>query len=102
MELSLGFGNREIVDAGFATSHEALRIELPEFVSVGAPPGLVVVVVLVLKADGDAVGGEGPKFLHESVVVFVAPFAGEELANLVATLEELVAVAPSGVFGVGE
>jgi len=84
VEFSVGVGDGEVVDAGVAELHEAVGVELPVFVSVGAEPVVGVVAPFVGEADGDAVVGEGPEFLDEAVVEFAGPFAGEELDDLVA------------------
>jgi len=37
-DAALVLGDSQVVDAGLTPVHEALRIELPEFVAVAAPP----------------------------------------------------------------
>ena len=101
-ELAVGVLDGNVVDAGFAAAHESVFVELPLLVSVGAEPVLGGVVELVLEADGYAVVVEGPDFLDEAVVQFAGPFAGEELDDGGASLEEFGAVTPTTVGGVGE
>ena len=33
-ELALAFGDRDVIDAGFPPTHQALIVELPEFIAV--------------------------------------------------------------------
>src|SRR5215211_8418895 len=63
-------------------------------VEVAAPPLSARVVRFVLEAHRDAVSGEAPQLLHEPVVELPGPLALEERDDLLAPLEELVAVAP--------
>lgn len=48
------FGDRQVVDAGLATTHEPRVVKLPEFVAVAAEPLAGIVVPLVLEPHGDA------------------------------------------------
>ena len=69
MELSFGFFDREVVDAGVAVMHDAVFVEFPVFVSVGAVPVAGVVVTLVGEADRDAGSvGHSHAGAHPSVV----------------------------------
>jgi hydrogenase large subunit len=64
------FGNGQVVDAGDAQPHQAVLIELPVFIAIGAEPVVGVVVPLVGKADGDAVVAVGPelrRFLEQTL-----------------------------------
>src|SRR5258705_2335465 len=94
--------NREIVDAGDAPPHEAMLVELPVLVAVGAEPVAGVVVPLVGETHGDAVAVKRPKFLDEAIVQFLAPLAGQELDNGLAAREKLSAIAPDAVRRVGQ
>ena len=38
VELALRFGDREVVDAGMAQPHQAVGVELPVLVAIGAEP----------------------------------------------------------------
>src|SRR3954447_10094866 len=82
--------------------HDAVFVELPVFVSVGAVPVAGVVVALVGEAYGDAGSVEGPELFDEAVVEFAAPFSGEEFHDLFATVDEFGAVTPLAVDGVTE
>src|SRR5688572_21580830 len=82
MELALGLRDRQVVDAGVSTLHEPEHIELPILVAIRAIPLAGVVSPLVSEAHGNAVIGEGPKLLDQSVVELAAPLAGKELDNL--------------------
>ncbi|GAA3086731.1 hypothetical protein GCM10020254_33990 [Streptomyces goshikiensis] len=101
-QAALRGGDRDVVDAGLAASHQAVGVELPLLVAVAAPPLAGRVVPLVLEADGDAVAGVRPQLLAEPVVELAPPLVGEEGADLGAAGEEAVAVAPDGVLRIGE
>ncbi len=102
MELTVGLGNGHVVGAGFSTLHEALGVEFLLLVAVGAEPLALGVVVLVLEAHGDAVFVEAPQLFDEAVLVLVGPRADEEGPDGVAAGEELTAVAPAAVGGIGQ
>ena len=53
--LPLGFFDRQIVDAGNAQSHQAVRVEFPILVAIAAEPGIAVVTPFVGKTHGDAI-----------------------------------------------
>ena len=102
VEQALGLGDGEVVDAGVAGGHQAVGIELPVFIAVGAKPLAIGVVRFVGETDGDTVFAEGPQLFDESIVGFALPLAGKEVDDLFAALQELVAVAPAAVNGIRE
>ena len=102
VELAVGFFDGEIVDAGVAMMHDAVLVEFPVLVSVGAIPVSGVVVALVSKADCDACAVEGPELFDETIVEFAAPLSCEECDDLLAAADELCAVSPLAIDGVGE
>src|SRR5215203_258753 len=91
-----------VVDGGVPPPHQAALIELPQLVPMTSPPLPVRVVALVLEPDRDAVLREAPQVLLETVVELLCPLAPQEVPDRGAPLEELVAVAPLRVLGVGE
>src|SRR3954463_11493147 len=93
--------DRDVVDARLAAAHVALVVELPLLVAVAAPPLARGVAALVLEAHGDAIAGERPQVLAQRVVALALPLAGQERDDLGAAREELGAVAPDRVLGVG-
>src|ERR1019366_5700489 len=99
---SLGLIDRQVVDAGLAPAHQAVRVEVPQLVAVAAPPLTVAIVALVLKAHRDPAVGKRPQILTQRVVEFALPFPGQELGDHTATGEERVAVAPHGILAVGQ
>src|SRR5215211_8293830 len=101
-DASLGLVDSVVVDGGVAPAHEAVSIELPQLIPMTSPPLSIRIVRLVLEPDGDAVLGEAPEVLFQPVVELASPLAPEEGDDLLAALEELVAVAPLRVLGVGE
>ena len=100
-EAPLGGGDGDVVDAGLAAIHVAVGVEFPVLVAIAAPPATGLVVPFVLESHGDAVGAERPQALAQGVVLLVLPLAGEEGDDLIVAVEELGAVAPDRVRGVG-
>src|SRR5712672_2945732 len=64
------FRNRDIVDAGFAAAHQAMLVEFPLLVAVGAMPLPGIVMPFVLKPHRDAVAVERPDILDQAIVEF--------------------------------
>ena len=62
MILTLGFGDRKIIDAGVTDAHQTAFIEFPILIPVRTKPIAGVVVPFVSKADGDPVVRKGPEF----------------------------------------
>src|SRR5512138_48143 len=91
-----------VVDAGLAAAHQAVLVEFPLLVAVGAVPLAAGVVPLILEAHGDAVAVERPEVLDQAVVALLLPFAGEEGLDRLAALKEFRAVAPAAVLGIGK
>src|SRR5262249_42562992 len=60
------------------------------------------IVPLILEAHCDAIAVERPEVLDQAIVEFVRPFAREEGDDRRAALEELRAIAPAAVLGIGE
>ena len=94
--------NGQVVDAGDATHHQALVVEFPIFIAIGAIPMAAVVVPLIGKADGDAVISAGPEFFDQAVVKLAAPFALQEGNDGLAPLDKLGPIAPDAVAAVGQ
>src|SRR5512135_15629 len=92
----------QVVDARDAPPHEAVLVELPVLVAVGAEPVARVVMPLVSKAHRYARFAKGPELLDEPVVELLRPFAPEERDDRVTARKEFDAVAPHAVHGVGE
>ena len=102
VEFTVGFLDRQVVNAGEAALHVAEFIEFPEFVAIGTEPMAGVVVPFVFETHGHAVAAKAPEFFLEAVIQFAIPFAPEKFDDLRAALDEFGAVAPLGVFGIGE
>ena len=60
--------DRQIIDAGNPSQHQAFRVELPILVSVAAEPVTGIVVPFIGKAHGDPIVAESPHFLDESII----------------------------------
>src|SRR5271156_4942378 len=100
--LAVGFDNRQVVDAGDAPAHQAVLVELPELVAIGAEPLAAVVMPFVGEAHRHAVVAKPPQLLDEPVVEFLVPFAGQERANGLPALDELDAIAPFAAYRISQ
>jgi hypothetical protein len=78
-------------------THQAILIEFPVLVAVGAEPASRIVVVLVREPDRDTIARVCPQLLDEPVVELPVPFACQELDDLGPSLEDLAAVSPLAV-----
>src|SRR4029450_7615698 len=88
---------REVVDAGNASLHKSMLVELPVFIAIGAEPMTSVVVPFVGKADGDTVAVKSRKILDQTIVQFLAPLADEKLNNRFTARQKLNTVAPDAI-----
>jgi hypothetical protein len=88
--------DREIVNAGMPDCHQAIGVELPVFVAIGAKPLAAFVLRFVSKAHRDTVSGESPKLLDEPIVAFALPLAREKRDNLFTAMDELITVEGRG------
>src|SRR5262249_30216831 len=61
-----------------------------------------IVVPFICKAYGDPVVAERPHFLNQPIIELAIPFAREKRLNRLAAMNELGAVAPDAVDGIGE
>jgi hypothetical protein len=102
MEAAILLRDLDVVDRGLAPLHQAVLVELPLLVAIGAMPLACCIVPLVLKSHRDAVVVERPEILDQAIVEFFRPFAPEERDDRRAALKELRAIAPAAVLGVGE
>ena len=59
---ALALGNRQIVDAGEASAHQAVRIEFPVLIAVRAEPVATVIMPFISKAYRNLVVGKCPYF----------------------------------------
>jgi hypothetical protein len=84
---SFRFGSRIVVGAHIAAAHQAVFIEFPMLVAVGAKPLPGCIAPFVFKAHRDAVVGEGPQFFHQAIIEFLGPLAAQEFLDGGATGE---------------
>ncbi len=96
-KLPIRFADGQIVDAGKATGHKAIRVEFPVLVSVRPVPVAAVVVPFVGETDGNPVFVKGPQFLDQSVVQLALPLPCQELDDLCATAWEFRSIAPYAI-----
>src|SRR6266478_796864 len=101
-EAAVFFSDRHIVDAGFAPAHQAVFIELPLLVAVGAVPLPGIVMPFILKAHCDVIVVERPEILDQAILMLPCPFAGEERDDRGAAFKEFGAVAPAAIFRIGQ
>src|SRR5260221_4238508 len=101
MILALALLDRKVVDAGDAQPHQAMRVELPILVTVAAEPVSAVVVRLVGEAHGDAVARERQDLFDQAIVELPVPLARQERLDGLAPLQELGAISPAAVEGIG-
>src|SRR5215204_797767 len=85
-----------------ALTHQAVLVEFPVLVAIGAEPVYRVIVVFVGEPDGDTIAGYSPQFFDEPVVEFSVPFARQELDDLGSSLEDFAAIPPVAVDCIGE
>lgn len=95
IKLALRLGHPELIDARVPRIHQALFVELPIFIAIGAKPVSRVIVVLVRKTYRDAVAVESPCLFYESIVQLSGPFSREERDNLLSSGYKLGAVSPA-------
>src|SRR5229473_353912 len=88
--------------SGETTAHQPIRGELPVFIAIGPEPVARVIMPLIREAHRDTSVMKGPELFDEAVVQFFGPFALEELHNGLAPYQELAAVPPRAVQGIGQ
>src|SRR5262245_30946334 len=101
-ELAFGFENAHVVNARFSATHQAVLVELPQLVAVAAMPLAAGIMPLVLEPHRDPVVGKGPQILHEPIVEFAIPLAGEKAANRLAAGDELAPVTPHRILAISQ
>src|SRR4030081_1485196 len=72
------------------------------FCAGGTMPLTGGVMPLVLKPHRDTVAVERPEILDQAILMFPAPFAGEERDVRGAAFEKFGAIAPTAVLGIGQ
>src|SRR5829696_563156 len=97
VELPLWLADRQVIDAGVSLTHQAVLVEFPVLVAVGAEPVSRIVVAFVREPDRDTIARVCPQLLDEPVVELAIPFACQELDDLGPSLEDLAAVSPLAV-----
>src|ERR1700678_2817188 len=102
VEFTVSLGDGHVVDARVAVFHVAVGVELPVLVALPAVPLARAGVLPVGEPDVDAHPIAGPQFLDQPVLVLAGPLAGQELDDLFPPVDELRAVSPLAVLGVGE
>lgn len=75
MKQTLGFADRQIIDAGVAFPHQAIIFKLPIFIAVRAKPLPGVIFPFIGEANRNAMTIVCPNFFDQSVFVFALPFS---------------------------
>lgn len=94
----------DVIPAHHPLAHLArLPIKSPVLEAIAPLPAHAVIRILILvpELDCNAVVGEGKELLAEAVVALAGPFGGQKGNDGVGAGEEVVAVAPDAVNGVG-
>src|SRR6476659_11379431 len=99
---ALAIFDRQVVDAGDPTSHQAPFVELPIFVAITTKPVARIVVPFICKAHGYPVVAKRPDLFDQSIVQLTLPFACEKCLDGLAATDELGAVAPSAIQRIGK
>ena len=73
--------NWNVIAARFSATHQALLIEFPLLVAVGAIPVVSAIMILVGKAGCDTIPVKRPDFLDQPIVVLCRPFAFQKFDN---------------------
>ena len=102
VEAAVLLGELHIIVAGLAPAHQAVRVELPMLIAIGAVSLTVGIVPLILETQRDAIGLERPEVLDQAIVQFGRPFAREKGDNGGSALEKFRAMAPAAVLRIGE
>ena len=89
MILAIRFLDRKIIDARESQPHQAIIIEFPILVAVGAIPVSRVVVPFVGEAHSDAVVGKSPQLFDQPVVELFHPLAGEKSDDVLSSVHKL-------------
>src|SRR5690625_4026692 len=100
VELPVSLSDFDVVNAGVTMRHQPVTVEFPVFIAVGAIPLTLGRLELIAVTGCDAVIGEGPKFFDKSIVQFFRPLIFQKFDDLVASLQEGIAVAPDAVWSI--
>src|SRR5271155_4496916 len=98
--MPIGRRNGQIIDAGYANTHQAVYIEFPILIAVASKPLPAIVMPFVRKPHRNAVFSKCPDFLDQAIVQLARPFAHQELLNRLGALDELGAISPAAVGGI--
>src|SRR5262245_46947006 len=97
MIFAFAFSDGQVVDAGETALHEALLVEFPILIAVGAEPVAGVIVPFIGETHGDAVAVKGPEFLDETIIQFPIPLPREKLDDGLAAGQEFGTIAPDAI-----
>src|SRR2546430_9381887 len=92
--LAFRIPDRQVIDGGKAESHQAVLLELPVLVSVGAEPIPRVVMALIGKADGNTIAFKCPQFFNQAVIQLSVPLAGKESHDLFPSIHKFPPISP--------
>ena len=98
--LTLGRLDCDVVCRHIPLCHDAISIEGPVFIPIGAIPLPSIIMELILEVHRDGVVVEGEQILPQAVPLLHLPFLGEKFDDGISALEEVVSVAPNTVLRV--
>ena len=99
--LALALSDRKIIDRGMAKRHQAVFIEFPILVAIGAEPVRRDVAPFVGEANRDAILAKCPQLLDEAIVELARPLALQKRDDLLSAGEELRSIAPLTIGAIG-
>src|SRR5882757_1956281 len=89
MKFAIRLLDGKIIDAREPQTHQAVFIEFPILVSIGAGPVTGVVMAFISEAHGDAISVMGPEFFDKPIVQFPAPLSFQKCNDLLPSGREL-------------
>src|SRR5262249_9710127 len=101
-EFAVHLGYGKIIDAGDASTHQAIPVELPILVPIRAEPITAVVMPFIGEAHRNAIARESPDFFDEPIVQFARPLASEKRHDFLPAGKELGAISPNAVLRIGQ
>src|SRR6266851_230397 len=102
VKLALALADGQVVDRGVAPPHKAVFVEFPILVAVGPEPVIRIVAPFIGEPDADSIALPGPQLLDQPIVQLLGPLARQKRDDLLAPVQELGAIAPIAVHGIGK
>ena len=74
-EQEVAFSDRNIIDAGLTSAHQAVLGKFPVLIAMGSEPLTLGVVPLILETNSDTVVAARPDLFDQFVIQLFGPFA---------------------------